>query len=82
MVRREPRGLYATAIIVTDKQGRQRWFREWNKGGRLHTAWCLAGARLFLDEPEAIEHPDTRKIKARLTREGRNWRQVVVSAEP
>lgn len=81
MVRREPQWLHATAILITDKRGASRFFREWNKAGSLHTAWSLAGAKLFLCEPEAIEHPDLRKIKARLTREGRSWRQIVVRAE-
>jgi hypothetical protein len=73
--------LTATALIVTDPMtGRQRFFRGWNKAGALTTAWSLAGAILFLDEPVAIEHPDLKKIKVRLSAEGRLWRQVEVRA--
>ena len=82
MVRREPAWLHATAIVITDRRGCGRFFREWNKAGALHTAWSLAGATLFLCEPEEIEHPDLRRVKARLTSEGRVWRQIVVRAEP
>jgi len=80
VVKHEPRWLHATAIVISTRPG-SRFFREWNKGGALHTAWSLAGARLFLCEPEAIEHPELRKIKARLDREGRVWRQIVVRGE-
>lgn len=80
MVRQEPAWLHATAIVITTRYG-SRFFREWNKAGVLHTAWSLAGASLFLCQPERIEHPDLRKVKARLTREGRVWRQIVVRAE-
>ncbi len=81
MVRREPAWLHATAIVITDRRGYSRFFIGWNKSKALSTAWSLSGAALFLCEPDAIEHPELKKIKARLTREGRTWRQVVVRAE-
>lgn len=82
MVMQEPAWLHATAILITDRRGGLRFFREWNNAGALHTAWSLAGATLFLCEPVENEHPDLKKVKARLTREGREWRQIVVRAEP
>lgn len=63
-------------VIVIDVAGESRFFYGFGNGGRLKTAWCLAGAKLF----QSRERPNDDPVPGIIRKvEGKGYKTAVLA---